>query len=61
MYWFVCFDFVILSRIDGLLGMLTFSFLILVFHAFGILCIRVKYFRKSPSGRLYFSLILLYE
>ena len=50
MYLFVCFDLLICSRIDGFFGISTFSVLILVFHEFGILCMRVKYFKKSPSG-----------
>ena len=50
MYLFVCFDLVICSRIDGFFGISTISVLILVFHEFGILCMRVKYFKKSPSG-----------
>ena len=59
MYLFVCFDLVICSRIDGFFGISTISVLILVFHELGILCTRVKYFKKSPSGIAYFSLSLL--
>ena len=56
MYLSVCFDLVICSRIDGFFGTSTFSVLVLVFHELGILCMRVKYFKKSPSGIAYFSL-----
>ena len=33
-------------------GVFVFSFLILVFQECGILCIKVRYFKKSPSDRL---------
>ena len=59
LYLFVSLDLVICSRIGGFFEISTFSVLIFVFHEFGILCIRVKYFKKSPSGSVYFSFSLL--
>ena len=59
MYLSVCFDLVICSRIDGFFGISTFSILILFFHELCILCMRVKYFKKSSSGIAHFSLSLL--
>ena len=56
-YLFVCFDLVICPRIDGFFGMSTFSVLILVFHELGMLCMRVKYFKKSSFGSAFFNLL----
>ena len=41
-------------------GVFAFSFFMLVFQECDISCIKVKYFKKSPSGRLYSSRNLLY-
>ena len=51
-YLLVCFVFVnCLNMVFGF-GVFVFSFLILVFQECGILCVKVRYFKKSPSGRL---------
>ena len=50
MYLFISFDLFICSRIDGFFDISKCSVLILVFHEFGLLCMRVKYLKNHLLG-----------